>query len=152
MTFRTSRLLVTKSLSLPMSQKGCGVLAPVDHSGIIQPVPTKMMRKYIANYKNISASKFVALMVCSVELYFLQTWLTNSKLLSKYMFNIVASAFYSYFLYMATLKVVQQIISSKAISVPQRHLWQFMDSSELNVRLRFSDLPCDVRCSCFSHN
>lgn len=49
-----------------MSQKGVAVLAPVDHSGIIQPVPTKKKKKCLADYKKYFLFKIVALVVCSV--------------------------------------------------------------------------------------
>ena len=66
MTFRTSRVSVTEFELGSVSQKGIAVLAPVDCSGIIQPVPTKMMKKCMVDYKKYFCFKIVALMMYSV--------------------------------------------------------------------------------------
>lgn len=73
-------------------------------------------------------------------------WSKNWKHPSKCIFSFVGSEFSSSSTYMAALKVIWQMISSKVVFVPWRCSLHFLDCYELNIRLRFSALPCGVWC------
>lgn len=88
-----------------MSQKGVAGLALVDHSGIIQPVATKLMKKCMADDK-IFVLRYCCLDGIQRVINIFKNVITKLENLSKYRFNFVDSEFYLSSTYMATLKVV----------------------------------------------